>query len=106
MRIRGIHLFSGLLCEYYNSFFSRLQVVENEAMEKYYQGLEKKEMLEEKLSSIMEISTTAYVCIKVLSHLTDMRNKLLVVCQGRMQRAMRKFGMSEVAIGVDCRMTE
>ncbi|KAK7078393.1 minichromosome maintenance-related protein [Halocaridina rubra] len=38
--------------------------VENEALEKYYQVLEKKEMLEEKMASIMEVPTTAYVCIK------------------------------------------
>lgn len=41
-----------------------VDVVENEAMEKYYQGLEKKEMMEEKLSSIMEITITAHVCFK------------------------------------------
>ncbi|KAK8388115.1 hypothetical protein O3P69_020181 [Scylla paramamosain] len=41
-----------------------IDVVENQAMEKYYQGLEKREMLEEKLSSVMELSITAYVCIK------------------------------------------
>lgn len=45
--------------------FSYLQVVENQAMDKYYQGLEKREMLEEKLSSVMELSITAYVCVKV-----------------------------------------
>ncbi|XP_068203147.1 protein MCM10 homolog isoform X2 [Palaemon carinicauda] len=41
-----------------------VDAVENEALEKYYQGLEKKEMLEDKMASIMEIPTTAYVCIK------------------------------------------
>lgn len=41
-----------------------VDVVENEALEKYYQGLEKKEMLEDKMASIMEIPTTAYVCIQ------------------------------------------
>ncbi|XP_071544042.1 protein MCM10 homolog [Panulirus ornatus] len=41
-----------------------VDAVENEALEKYYQGLEKKEMLEDKMTSIMEIPTTAYVCLK------------------------------------------
>ncbi|XP_045613023.1 protein MCM10 homolog [Procambarus clarkii] len=41
-----------------------IDVVENEALDKYYQGLEKKEMLEEKLLSVMEIPTTAYVCLQ------------------------------------------
>ncbi|XP_042229789.1 protein MCM10 homolog isoform X2 [Homarus americanus] len=41
-----------------------INVVENEALEKYYQGLEKKEMLEDKMLSVMEIPTTAYVCLQ------------------------------------------
>lgn len=42
-----------------------LQAVEDEAVEKYYKNLEKKEMLEDKMASIMEMPTTAYVCLKV-----------------------------------------
>ncbi|KAK3876327.1 hypothetical protein Pcinc_018867 [Petrolisthes cinctipes] len=41
-----------------------IDAVENEALDKYYQGLEKKEMLEEKLQSVMEIPVTAYACMK------------------------------------------
>ncbi|KAK8733093.1 hypothetical protein OTU49_006754, partial [Cherax quadricarinatus] len=41
-----------------------VDAVENEALDKYYQGLEKKEMLEEKMLSVMEIPTTAYVCFQ------------------------------------------
>ncbi|XP_076035171.1 minichromosome maintenance 10 homolog isoform X2 [Oratosquilla oratoria] len=38
--------------------------VENEAMDKYYMGLEKKEMLEDKMASTMEIPVTAVACVK------------------------------------------
>lgn len=41
-----------------------INAVEDEAVEKYYKNLEKKEMLEDKMASIMEMPTTAYVCLK------------------------------------------
>lgn len=46
-------------------------------MEKYYQGLEKKEMLENKMASVMEIPTTAYVCVTVSMHIDVFGN---IIC--------------------------
>lgn len=74
-------------------------MVENEAMDKYYQGLEKKEMLEEKLSSVMELSITAYVCIKVSPYLLCttyyMKKKLphysIILCTNRVHTLLVKF---------------
>ena len=34
-------------------------------MENYYKALEKKEMIENKMTSIMEVETTAIICLKV-----------------------------------------
>ena len=48
-------------------------------MENYYKALEKKEMLENKMTSIMEVECTAIICLKVTDILSFVYTIFFVV---------------------------